>query len=295
MKISRLLHAPRELVFEMWTNPDHIKHWWGPDGFTNTIRRMDVTKGGTWEFVMHGPDGKDYENKSVYMDIKPPDHIRFSHVNGPRFEMDITFEAQGNKTVLTISMIFESAEQLQHVINSVGADEGLRQNMVKLDAYLQGLHAERGIILSRVLNAPPRLVWEAWTQPEHVVQWWGPTGFTTTIQEMNVKPGAVWRFIMHGPDGTDYPNRIVFNEVVPYELLRYSHGSGIDPDPHPFDVTVTFTELNGKTNLTMQSVFPSIEARDAVVEKFGALEGGKQTLSRLAEWLATYVKPITLS
>ena len=74
--------------------------------------------------------------------------------------------------------------------------------------------ADREIAATRIFDAPRELVWKAWTDPKHVAQWWGPNGFTNTIHEMNVSPGGVWRFMMHGPDGTDYPNRIVFIEVV---------------------------------------------------------------------------------
>lgn len=72
-----------------------------------------------------------------------------------------------------------------------------------------------------------------WTDPKHIA-WWGPNGFTNTIHEMNVKPGGVWRFIMHGPDGTDYPNKILFIEVVKPERLVYTHGSDEDNDPNQF-------------------------------------------------------------
>ena len=70
-------------------------------------------------------------------------------------------------------------------------------------------------IISRLLNAPATLVWDVWTKPEHIIKWWGPTGFTTTDKGMKVKVGGDWRFIMHGPDGRDYPNRIIFLEIEP--------------------------------------------------------------------------------
>ena len=62
--ITRLINAPKELVWEVWTLPRHIEHWWGPNGFTNTINKMDVRMGGEWEFIMHGPDGVDYKGTS---------------------------------------------------------------------------------------------------------------------------------------------------------------------------------------------------------------------------------------
>src|SRR3972149_4696907 len=100
--------------------------------------------------------------------------------------------------------------------------------------------SEQELILTRIFDAPRELVFEAWTDPKHVAQWWGPNGFTNTIHEMNVRPGGVWRFVMHGPDGVDYPNKIVYDEIVKPERLVYSHVSG-----PKFQTTVTFDEQGG--------------------------------------------------
>ena len=91
---------------------------------------------------------------------------------------------------------------------------------------------DREIVITRLLNAPPELAWQAMTEPRHVVHWWGPHGFTTTIQQMDVSPGGVWTLVMHGPDGTDYPNHSVFQEVVYPERLVYKHtGSRVGGRP----------------------------------------------------------------
>ena len=144
----------------------------------------------------------------------------------------------------------------------------------------------RTIVTTRVFDAPRELVFEAWTKSKHLVQWWGPNGFTTTIRAIDVRPGGVWRFVMHGSDGVDYENRIVYNEIVEPERLVYSHGGGEDVEPVRSQVTVTFEDHDGKTKLTMTALFPSAVERDRVAEKYGAIEGAKQTLERLAEQLA---------
>ncbi len=141
--------------------------------------------------------------------------------------------------------------------------------------------SEREIVATRIFDAPRQLVWDAFTQPQHIAQWWGPRGFTNTIHAMDVRPGGAWTFIMHGPDGVDYNNEITYVEVVRPERLVYVHG------PYPrFDVTVTFAEDGGRTRLTMRSIFETAAAREQVVEEFGALEGMHQTLDRLGEFLA---------
>jgi uncharacterized protein YndB with AHSA1/START domain len=147
---------------------------------------------------------------------------------------------------------------------------------------------DREIIQTRIIDAPRELVFEAFTNPEHVARWWGPNGFTTTIKEMNVKPGGTWRYIMHGPDGVDYPNKVVYSEVVKPERLVYSHGWDLENDAKPFDdfnVTVTFEQEGNKTKLTMRTVLSSVEVLRKVVEQYGAIEGGKQTLNRLEAYL----------
>lgn len=137
LEIERLLDAPVELVWEVWTNPEHIKHWWGPNGFTNTISRMDTKEKGEWDLVMHGPDGTDYKNKSVFTHIEKYSRIEYDHVSGPRFHAAITFERQGKKTLMTWRMTFESVALKEQVVEKFGAAEGLKQNVTRLEAYLQ--------------------------------------------------------------------------------------------------------------------------------------------------------------
>ncbi|MBH5317665.1 SRPBCC family protein [Paenibacillus sp. GSMTC-2017] len=145
---------------------------------------------------------------------------------------------------------------------------------------------DREIVINRHFNAPRTLVWEAWTQPQHLANWWGPKGFTNTIHEIEVSVGGVWRFDLHGPDGVNYPNKIVFIEVVKPERLVYAASDGNDDSPGQFETTVTFSDLGDQTALTMKLLFKTSEERNYVVQKFGAIEGGNQTLDRLSEQLA---------
>lgn len=146
--------------------------------------------------------------------------------------------------------------------------------------------ADREIVLTRVFDAPRELVFRAYTDPDHLPHWWGPNGFTNTVHEMDVRPGGMWRFTMHGPDGTDYPNRIVYEEVVRPERLVFAHGADRDDDRGRFHVTVTFDDEGGRTRVTQRMLFATAAQRDATV-KFGAVELGHQTLDRLAAYLKT--------
>lgn len=146
--------------------------------------------------------------------------------------------------------------------------------------------AGREIVISRVIDAPRDTVFEAWIDPKQVVRWWGPDGFTTTTHQMDVKPGGVWRFTMHGPDGRDYQNKITYSEIARPDRLVYRHSGEEGTEDVRFATTVTFEAEGGKTRVTLRSVFESAAERDRVIKEYGALEGAKQTLKRLAEHVA---------
>lgn len=144
---------------------------------------------------------------------------------------------------------------------------------------------DRELVVTRIFDAPVDLVFKVWTEPAHLEKWWGPNGFTNSIHKMDVRPGGEFVLTMHGADGTDYPNKIVYDEVIKNKLLRYSHGSGMENDPRQFQVTVQFSEQDNKTLLTMRMVFVSKEEFDRVVQKYGAIEGNRQTMDKLEAYL----------
>jgi uncharacterized protein YndB with AHSA1/START domain len=145
---------------------------------------------------------------------------------------------------------------------------------------------DKTLATSRLYAHPRERVWQAWTDPTEIGKWWGPHGFTTTTTEMEVRVGGTWRFVMHGPDGRDYQNRVTYTEVQEPVRLGYRHeGAGDTEDIH-FDVTVEFVEeAPGSTRLEMRSVFETAPELRRVIEEFGAKEGARQTLERLADHL----------
>jgi uncharacterized protein YndB with AHSA1/START domain len=150
------------------------------------------------------------------------------------------------------------------------------------------------MIVSRVVNAPRALVFEAWTDPKHLARWWGPDGFTTTTSAFDMRPGGVWRFVMHGPDGRDYQNRITFDVIEKPQRIEYHHGGADDVEPVQFRTTVMFEDLgNNRTRITLHAVFPSASERDRVVKDYGADKGAVQTLARLAEYVSNHLAKTT--
>ena len=138
---------------------------------------------------------------------------------------------------------------------------------------------------TRLLDAPRDLVWSVWTDPKHLAQWWGPDGFRTTTSAFDFQPGGVWRFVMHGPDGRDYENRITFDEIVKPDRIAYHHGGSDDVEPVQFRTTVTFDDLGDKTRVTFRGAFPSAEERARVIREYGADKGLTQTLARLGAYV----------
>lgn len=298
--ITRVFDAPRAMVFAAWIDAKQVAQWWGPRVFTNPVCEIDARVGGRYRIVMRAPDGTDYPMKGVYREVVADERIVFSvdlsdhpdewheridpgRVKGQgKPAMDavttVTFTEHNGKTTMTVHMRFNSgATRDAHVKG--GMAEGWTESFVKLDKIV--VTSDREIVTTRVFDAPRELVYRAWTEARHVAQWWGPNGFTSTIQDMDVRPGGKWRFVMHGPDGRNYPNEIVYVEIVKPQRLVYDH---VMP---PFHVTVTFDEQGGKTKVTMTHLFATADERETVVRKYGAVEGAKEHLGRLGAYLET--------
>lgn len=139
------------------------------------------------------------------------------------------------------------------------------------------------LYITRIYDAPVKTVWEAWTDPKQVAQWWGPRGFTLTTHGRDLKPGGFWSYTMHGPDGTDYENKTIYHEVEVNSRLVYDHG-GNDDRPPLFRVTVNFTETKGMTKMEMTMTMPTAEIAQET-KKFIKKAGGDSTWDRLAEYL----------
>jgi uncharacterized protein YndB with AHSA1/START domain len=294
--VTRVVDAPREVVFRAWTEPAHVKQWWGPAAFSTPVCEMDVRPGGAYRLVMRSPEGVDYPMAGVYREVIPPERIVYTidfsehpaewhrqlaalregaaaPAESPL--VTVTFEAQGRRTRLTVRMRFGSASERSAFLR-MGMKEGWGQSLERLETEVGQMG--RSITSTRVLDAPREHVFEAWTEPAHLAKWWGPKGFTNTFHEFDPRPGGAWRFVMHGPNGADYPNHSVFREIVKPERIVFDHVSG----PR-FNVTATFDDLGGKTRLVWRMLFETGAELEKV--KSFAVEANEQNLDRLAEHL----------
>ena len=156
-------------------------------------------------------------------------------------------------------------------------------------APTQSATADREIVISRIIDAPRELVFEAFSEIRHLSQWWGPQGFTTTTRAFEFRVGGEWNFVMRGPDGTDYQEFISWTEITPPEKIALLHGE-YRGDPNAFESILTFTPEGAATRIEMRTVFPTRKMRDEAVDKYHAIEGGQQTLGKLAAYVTGIVR-----
>jgi uncharacterized protein YndB with AHSA1/START domain len=292
--ITRVFDAPRELVFDMWTDRKHIAQWWGPNGFTTTIHQMDVRPGGVWRLIMHGPDGRNYNNRIVYLEIERPERLVYKHdpeegSEPVQFEVTVTFAEEGRLTRLTMRMLFPSTEARDHVVAKYGAIEGGVQTLGRLAEHVSKMAAKVAedpeLHITRVFDAPRKLVYAAWTKPEHLERWQGaPEGYTVTSQEVDLRPGGAFRICMRSPEGVDHWLQGMYREVVEPERLVFTH-AWLDARGQPGTatlVTITFAEHGGQTELTLhQTGFQSVGSRD------GHQLGWTSMLDRMNAYMVT--------
>src|SRR3984957_19743945 len=282
--VERTFNAPIAKVWKALTNKDDMERWY----FDLKEFRPEV--GFEFRFSVEHKVFT-YEHCCKITEVIPGKKLAHTwRYEGHEGDSLFTFEltAEGKKT--HVKLTHEGLDSFPKVAAFAQTNfvEGWTQIIgTSLKEFVENESSDRDIVMSRVFDAPRELVWQAMVDPQHVIQWWGPRGFTTTIEKMDVRPGGVWKHVMHGPDGVYYPNKSVFKEVVKPARVSFSHGGAKKGGTNArFEATWTFEALDvNKTKVTIHMVFPSAAARDTVVKEYGAIEGGKQTLERLAEHL----------
>jgi uncharacterized protein YndB with AHSA1/START domain len=233
MVITRVVNAPRELVWRVWTDPKHLPNWWGPRGFTNRTRSHDLRVGGSWRHVMIGPDGREYENLIYFDEIVEPERLCYRHTGekdteSVNFTQLVTFEQEGQRgerTRVTVRNIFRTKRERDFVVEKYNAVEGGRQHLARLDEYVQQLAsgtaaaAGASFIITRVVAAPRALVWQAWTEESHLARWFGPKGCEIVASRMDLRAGGSYHYGMRTPDGRTMWGLWEFRDIIPCERI----------------------------------------------------------------------------
>lgn len=268
--LSRIIDAPRNLVYQMFIDPQHMPKWWGPNGFKNTIHHMDVREGGSNHYTMHGSDGTNYPNYMRYLELVPNEKIRYQHGTCAEdvdkgFHVTISFEDEGEKTRVTTHMIFASAQDMQMKIDG-GAKNGLVEHMNRLEEYVTFYGADSTFTTSRVFDAPIDLVYEVHTKQEHLANFWGPTGCKEEILAFDFRTGGRMFHRMDTPDGHTMYAQHTYREIVVPRLLtmitNFCDADGniirqpmIDNWPLKMLTRMSFEKVSGgKTKITIHSV-----------------------------------------
>jgi len=303
--VTRLFDAPRSLVYRAFTDPERISLWWGPRGFRTTTSSMDLRPGGIWRFVMHGPDGTDYPNVVQYRDVVEGERLAYDHgaqdPTGPgSFKAEILFADVDDKTEVTLRLICDSTEQHEMMVK-YGAVEGGHGTLERLSEELarQASGVPDPFVISRTFTAPRDLVFQMWTEAEHLQHWWGPKGCEIEVKHLDVRPGGTFHYAMRFNGGEPMHGRFVFQEIKPPERLRYvgsfATAAG-DLAPAPFDekwpqellTTVTFVQFDGPTTVVVEWVplNSGVQEHATFERNRGSMvEGWTGTFERLATYL----------
>lgn len=317
--LSRVFDAPRAIVWKAYTDAERLAHWWGPRGFTTRTTHMDVKPGGDWRFVMIGPDGHEYPNRIIYIEVAEPERLRYRHAGAAdtepvNFEVLVTFEPEAGgsgRTRVTMRSTFPSQEALEFVVRTYGAIEGGKQTFERLAEYVGGADAagtdplDRPFVIKRVFRAPRELVFDAWTRREHLMQWMGPKGTTIAESSLDLRPGGIFHYGMRSPDGGLMWGKWVFREIVRPEKLvvvvSFSDArAGITRHPFAPDwpletlSTVTFDEHAGVgRGTTVVLRWSPHNATDAERQVFAASHAGmEQGWGGTMEQFETYLAGI---
>lgn len=304
--IQRIFDAPRELVWKAWTDPELISRWWGPAGFTAPVIRVDLREGGRYLLSMRSPEGQDFWSTGVYREVVAGERLvftdSFSDAQGnvvpastygmsgdwPR-ELFVTVtldeHGSGTKMILQVTGI-PAGEPLDM------AEAGWNESLDRLARVLEGRDAKthfiaepgrQEMIITRIFDAPRDLVFKVYTDPDLIPRWWGPRGFTTTVDAMDVRPGGTWRVVQRDAEGNEYAFHGVYHDVTPPDRVVYTSEYEGMPG-HVMLETATLEDLGGRTKVMDRVVFQSAEDRDGMLLS-GMREGAVESMDRFAELL----------
>lgn len=226
IKITRIYDAPVKLVWEAWTDPKQVAQWWGPRGFTLTTHSKDLRVGGSWVYTMHGPDGTNYENHTVYHEVEKYSRLVYDHgandTQPPLFRVTVNFTEVKGKTKMDMTMALPTAEAAQQTKKFI-KQAGGNSTWDRLAEYLGKETAGKDkFVINCTFEAPLATVFEMWSNPKHFSQWLAPTGFDMTFIRSDIKPGGSTFYYMNNADGMKMYGRAEYLEIKSPERLVYT-------------------------------------------------------------------------
>jgi uncharacterized protein YndB with AHSA1/START domain len=260
IRIERIYDASVKAVWDAWHEPDQVAQWWGPRGFTLTSHSKELRPGGIWHYTMHGPDGTDYVNKTLYHEVEKYSRLVYDHggndERAPLFRVTVLFREQNGKTHLDMTMAFENPEIARERMEFVKKADGF-STWDRLGEYLgKRTQAKDLFVINRSFGVSQERMFELWTDPKHFSRWLPPTGFSMEFSRADIRTGGSSAYRMtNGSNVTMYgraeyleirkPDRIVYTQQFCDEKGNLSR--------HPFAPTWPATML---TTVTLSAEGP---------------------------------------
>jgi uncharacterized protein YndB with AHSA1/START domain len=283
--LTRVYDAPVKIVWDAWTDTKKTAMWWGPRGFTLTTHSKDLRPGGHWSYTMHGPDGTNYENKTIYFEVESCKRLVYDHGGNddrpPLFKMTATFVEENAKTTLELQMAFENAqvaEQMKEFIKQANGNS-------TWDRLAEFLANDEPFVINRSFPASINNLFEAWTNPKEFSQWLPPTGFSQEILSGEIKAGeTIFHKMTNGTDVSMYgkihyleiqrPYRLIYTQIFTDDKGKLSRHPFAPTWPATMLTTVTFAEeAENKTRVTVNWLIHG-DATDAERETFKNAKSG---------------------
>lgn len=308
--ITRLYDAPVKLVWDAWTDPKQAALWWGPRGFTITTHSKDLRVGGTWDYTMHGPDGTDYPNTTVYHEVEKYSRLVYDHGGSkdrpPLFRVTVQFTEVKGKTLMEMIMALSTAEEAEKTKKFIKQASG-NSTWDRLAEYLdkQSTGQEK-FVINRSFETSVETMFEMWTNPEHFAQWLAPTGFSMKFLKANIQVGQNTFYCMTNNKDiemygqTHYleilrPNKLVYTQDFRTKEGEISRHPGAPTWPETMMTTVLFAEEGpNQTRVTItwepHGKTSTEELQAFIKERSGMTQGWTGSFDKLEEYLLSRSK-----
>lgn len=308
LNLVRLYDADVKTVWDAWTDPKKVAKWWGPRGFTLTTHSKDLRVGGHWSYTMHGPDGTDYVNKTIYHEVEKYSRLVYDHGGNedldrpPLFRVTVTFQNVQGKTLMDMTMAFENPEVAKQMIGFI-KQAGGHGTWDRLGEFLEREATGKEIfVIHRSFKAPIQTVYDLWSKPEHLSKWLAPTGVEMEFIRADIRPGGKSFFKMFDAARTfeffgliDYleltpPTKLVYKQQFADAAGQVSRHPHAPTWPETMLTTVTFTsesetETRVKVNWEISGTATREELEAFIKERGGMTQGWTGSFDKLEEYL----------
>jgi uncharacterized protein YndB with AHSA1/START domain len=269
LRLIRIYDAPVDSVWSAWADTEQAAKWWGPRGFTISTHSKDLRQGGTWNYTMHGPDGTDYPNVTLYHEVETGKRMVYDHGGNedqpPLFKVTVEFKDLGDKTEMDMTMAFPSdeiAKQMKQFIHEVGG----HTTWDRLAEFLAKKKSNKDVfVLNHSFDANPETVFGMWTDPNHLQKWLPPKGFTMEFMRSEIKEGASTFYRMFNQDGIEIYGVTDYLQIAPNQQIMMRQDfcdrdenlarHPLAPElPQSILTSVQFTPEGDGTRVTLTSV-----------------------------------------